>query len=250
APTMISILEAIEPDVIYAGYDSTLPDTTNRLLSSLNRLGGRQMISAVKWAKALPGFRNLHLDDQMTLLQYSWMSLMAFSLGWRSYQHTNGNMLYFAPDLIFNEERMQQSSMYELCKGMHKISLEFVRLQVSYEEYLCMKVLLLLSTVPKDGLKSQAAFDEIRMSYIKELGKAIVKREGNSSQNWQRFYQLTKLLDSMHDLVGGLLQFCFYTFVESKTLSVEFPEMLVEIISNQLPKVMAGMAKPLLFHQK
>lgn len=56
------------------------------------------------------------------------------------------------------------------------------------------------SSVPKDGLKSQAVFDEIRMSYIKELGKAIVKREENSSQNWQRFYQLTKLLDSMHDV--------------------------------------------------
>lgn len=55
-------------------------------------------------------------------------------------------------------------------------------------------------TVPKDGLKSQAVFDEIRMSYIKELGKAIVKREENSSQNWQRFYQLTKLLDSMHEV--------------------------------------------------
>lgn len=55
-------------------------------------------------------------------------------------------------------------------------------------------------TVPKDGLKSQAVFDEIRMSYIKELGKAIVKREENSSQNWQRFYQLTKLLDSMQEV--------------------------------------------------
>lgn len=54
--------------------------------------------------------------------------------------------------------------------------------------------------VPKDGLKSQAVFDDIRMSYIKELGKAIVKREENSSQNWQRFYQLTKLLDSMHEV--------------------------------------------------
>lgn len=57
--------------------------------------------------------------------------------------------------------------------------------------------------MPKDGLKSQAVFDDIRMSYIKELGKAIVKREENSSQNWQRFYQLTKLLDSMHEVQGA-----------------------------------------------
>ncbi|MEQ2168495.1 Glucocorticoid receptor, partial [Goodea atripinnis] len=205
-PTMLSLLNAIEPDTIYAGYDGTLPDTSTRLMTTLNRLGGRQVISAVKWAKALPGFRNLHLDDQMTLLQYSWLFLMSFGLGWRSYQQCNGNMLCFAPDLIINDlclnptrERMKLPYMAEQFEQMLKISSEFVRLQVSHEEYLCMKVLLMLSTVPKDGLKSQAVFDEIRMSYIKELGKAIVKREENSSQNWQRFYQLTKLLDSMHE---------------------------------------------------
>lgn len=54
-PTMLSLLKAIEPDTIHAGYDSTLPDTSTRLMTTLNRLGGRQVISAVKWAKALPG---------------------------------------------------------------------------------------------------------------------------------------------------------------------------------------------------
>ncbi|XP_059918890.1 glucocorticoid receptor isoform X1 [Gadus macrocephalus] len=248
-PTMLSLLKAIEPDTIYAGYDGTLPDTSTRLMTTLNRLGGRQVVSAVKWAKALPGFRNLHLDDQMTLLQCSWLFLMSFGLGWRSYQQCSGNMLCFAPDLVINEARMKLPYMADQCEQMLKISSEFVRLQVSHDEYLCMKVLLLLSTVPKDGLKSQSVFDEIRMSYIKELGKAIVKREENSSQNWQRFYQLTKLLDSMHEMVGGLLNFCFYTFV-NKSLSVEFPEMLAEIISNQLPKFKAGSMKPLLFHQR
>ncbi|KAM9309283.1 glucocorticoid receptor [Pholidichthys leucotaenia] len=248
-PTMLSLLKAIEPETIYAGYDSTLPDTSTRLMTHLNRLGGRQVVSAVKWAKALPGFRNLHLDDQMTLLQYSWLFLMTFGLGWRSYQQCSGNMLCFAPDLVINEERMKLPDMADQFNQMQRIANEFVRLQVSHDEYLCMKVLLLLSTVPKDGLKSQAVFDEIRMSYIKELGKAIVKREQNSSQNWQRFYQLTKLLDSMHEMAGGLLSVCFYTFV-NKSLSVEFPEMLAEIISNQLPKFKAGSVKPLLFHQR
>ncbi|XP_056586328.1 glucocorticoid receptor-like isoform X2 [Triplophysa dalaica] len=248
-PTMLSLLKAIEPEIIYAGYDSTLPDTSTRLMTTLNRLGGRQVVSAVKWAKALPGFRNLHLDDQMTLLQCSWLFLMSFGLGWRSYQQCDGGMLCFAPDLVINEERMKLPYMNDQCSQMLKISNELVRLQVSYDEYLCMKVLLLLSTVPKDGLKSQAVFDEIRMSYIKELGKAIVKREENSSQNWQRFYQLTKLLDSMQEMVEGLLSFCFYTFV-NKSLSVEFPEMLAEIISHQLPKFKDGSVKPLLFHQK
>lgn len=50
-------------------------------------------------------------------------------------------------------------------------------------------------------------------------------------------------------MVEGLLQICFYTFV-NKTLSVEFPEMLAEIIANQIPKFKDGNVKPLLFHQK
>ncbi|XP_023607791.1 glucocorticoid receptor isoform X2 [Myotis lucifugus] len=248
-PTLVSLLEVIEPEVLFAGYDCSAPESAWRIMTTLNMLGGRQVIAAVKWAKAIPGFRNLHLDDQMTLLQYSWMFLMAFALGWRSYRQSNANMLCFAPDLVINEQRMSLPFMYDQCKHMLYVSSELQRLQVSYEEYLCMKTLLLLSSVPKEGLKSQELFDEIRMTYIKELGKAIVKREGNSSQNWQRFYQLTKLLDSMHEVVENLLHYCFQTFLD-KSMSIEFPEMLAEIITNQLPKYSSGNIKKLLFHQK
>ncbi|XP_061440688.1 mineralocorticoid receptor isoform X1 [Rhineura floridana] len=248
SPTMV--LENIEPEIVYAGYDGSKPDTAEHLLSTLNRLAGKQMIQVVKWAKILPGFRNLPLEDQITLIQYSWMCLSSFALSWRSYRHTNSQFLYFAPDLVFNEERMRQSAMFELCQGMHQISLQFVRLQLSFEEYTIMKVLLLLSTVPKDGLKSQAAFEEMRANYIKELRKMVTKHPNSSGQSWQRFYQLTKLLDSIHDLVSDLLEFCFYTFRESQALKVEFPAMLVEIISDQLPKVESGNAKPLYFHRK
>lgn len=55
----------------------------------------------------------------------------------------------FIPWMLFpclRRERMRQSAMFELCQGMHQISLQFVRLQLSFEEYTIMKVLLLLST--------------------------------------------------------------------------------------------------------
>ncbi|XP_017556937.1 mineralocorticoid receptor [Pygocentrus nattereri] len=250
SPSVCSVLELIEPEVVFAGYDSTQPDTTDHLLTSLNKLAGKQMIRVVKWAKVLPGFRTLPIEDQITLIQYSWMCLSSFSLSWRSYKHTNAQMLYFAPDLVFNEERMQQSAMYDLCLSMKQVSQEFVRLQLTYEEFLAMKVLLLLSTVPKDGLKNQAAFEEMRVNYIKELRRSVGKATNNSGQTWQRFFQLTKLLDAMHDLVGNLLDFCFYTFRESQALKVEFPEMLVEIISDQIPKVESGMTHIIYFHKK
>ena len=35
--------------------DGSKPDTAENLLSTLNRLAGKQMIQVVKWAKVLPG---------------------------------------------------------------------------------------------------------------------------------------------------------------------------------------------------
>nr|XP_028581965.1 LOW QUALITY PROTEIN: progesterone receptor [Podarcis muralis] len=249
-PPLINVLESIEPEVVYAGYDNTQPETPSALLTSLNQLCERQLLCVVKWSKSLPGFRGLHIDDQITLIQYSWMSLMVFAMGWRSYKHVCGQMLYFAPDLILNEQRMKDSSFYSLCLTMWQIPQEFVKLQVSSEEYLCMKALLLLNTIPLEGLRSQSQFEEMRTNYIRELVKAIGLRQKGVVASSQRFYQLTKLMDSMHDLVKQLHLYCLNTFLQSRALSVDFPEMMSEVIAAQLPKILAGMVKPLLFHKK
>ncbi|XP_029458257.1 progesterone receptor isoform X2 [Rhinatrema bivittatum] len=198
----------------------------------------------------LGGFRNLHIDDQITLLQYSWMSLMVFAMGWRSYKHVSGQMLYFAPDLILNEQRMKETPFYSLCLSMWQLPQEFVKLQVTHEEFLCMKALLLLNTIPLEGLRNQNHFDEMRANYIRELAKAIGLKHKGVVASSQRFYQLTKLMDSMHELVKQLHLFCLNTFLQSRSLSVEFPEMMSEVIAAQLPKILAGMVKPLIFHKK
>ncbi|MGH0187395.1 UNVERIFIED_CONTAM: hypothetical protein FKN15_025224 [Acipenser sinensis] len=249
-PQILSILEGIEPEVVYAGYDSSQPEAPNVLLTSLNNLCEKQLRAIVKWSKLLPGFRCLHINDQMTLIQYSWMSMMVFALGWRSYQNFNSQILYFAPDLVFNEERMKQSPIYDLCLTMQHIPQGFENLQVTREEFLCMKALLLLNTIPLEGLKSQDQFDEMRQHYIRELTKAIQLKEKGIIESSQRFYHLTKLMDSMHEIVKKLHLFCLNIFVQSQSLSVGFPEMMSEVIAAQLPKILAGMVKHLLFHKK
>uniref|UniRef100_A0A672JMX4 Androgen receptor n=1 Tax=Salarias fasciatus TaxID=181472 RepID=A0A672JMX4_SALFA len=245
----LNILESIEPEVVNAGHDCGLPDSAASLLTSLNELGERQLVKVVKWAKGLPGFRNLHVDDQMTVIQHSWMGVMVFALGWRSYKNANGKMLYFAPDLVFNETRMHISTMYEHCLRMRHLSQEFVLLQITQEEFLCMKALLLFSILPVEGLKSQKYFDELRLTYINELDRVINYQM--SANCPQRFYQLTRLLDSLQMTVKKLHQFTFDLFVQAQSLhtKVSFPEMIGEIISVHVPKILAGLAKPILFHK-
>ncbi|XP_039986441.1 progesterone receptor isoform X2 [Xiphias gladius] len=247
---IINILENIEPEILYSGYDNSQPNIPSLLLTSLNRLCEKQLLWIVKWSKSLPGFRNLHITDQMTLIQYSWMNLMVFSLGWRSFQNVTTEYLYFAPDLVLSQEQMRRSPIYDLCLAIQFIPQEFANLQVTHEEFLCMKALILLNTVPLEGLKSQAAFEEMRQNYIRELTKAIHLREKGVVASSQRFYHLTKLMDSLHDIVKKVNLFCLSTFIQADAMKVEFPEMMSEVIASQLPKVLAGMVRPLLFHTK
>jgi len=51
------------------------------------------------------------------------------------------------------------------------------------------------SPVPVEGLKSQKYFDELRLTYINELDRLINYRMATNCP--QRFYQLTRLLDSL-----------------------------------------------------
>lgn len=200
-PIFLNVLEAIEPGVVCAGHDNNQPDSFAALLSSLNELGERQLVHVVKWAKALPGFRNLHVDDQMAVIQYSWMGLMVFAMGWRSFTNVNSRMLYFAPDLVFNEYRMHKSRMYSQCVRMRHLSQEFGWLQITPQEFLCMKALLLFSIIPVDGLKNQKFFDELRMNYIKELDRIIACKRKKS-------HILLKALLPAHQAPGLCAAYC------------------------------------------
>ncbi|XP_034037143.1 androgen receptor-like [Thalassophryne amazonica] len=248
--TMLSVLQAIEPAVVNAGHDPAQPDSPASLLTSLNELGERQLVTVVRWAKAIPGFRDLHVDDQMTVIQLSWMGVMVFALGWRSYTLTNSSMLYFAPDLVFNDQRMQVSSMYEHCVRMKLLSQRFCMLKVTQEEFLCMKALVLFSIMPVEGLKNQRCFDELRTCYIKELDR-LASHCGETTRT-QRLFHLTQLLDNLQSIVRKLHQFTYNLFVEAQSLQtrVNFPEMISEIVSVHVPKILSGMVKPILFHSK
>lgn len=58
------------------------------------------------------------------------------------------------------------------------------------------------------------------------------------------FLSLTQIVQKLH-------QFTFDLFVQARSLptKVSFPEMIAEIISVQVPKILAGLSKPILFHK-
>ncbi|PWA23637.1 hypothetical protein CCH79_00005868 [Gambusia affinis] len=124
---------------------------------------------------------------------------------------SNTEFVWFLPPPPFSfsshhpSQRMQVSSMYEHCVRMKLLAQRFCKLEVTEEEFLCMKALVLFSIsespgiiskkqpLPVEGLRSQRCFDELRTSYIKELDR-LASHHGETTRT-QRLFQLTQLLD-------------------------------------------------------
>lgn len=58
---ILSILENIEPEIMYSGFESAQTDGPHILLNSLNKLCEKQLVWIVKWSKSLPGNVSLQL---------------------------------------------------------------------------------------------------------------------------------------------------------------------------------------------
>lgn len=70
------------------------------------------LMSSIGWAKQIPGFSSLPLNDQMRLLQSTWAEILTFSLAWRSIP--NCGKLRFAQDFTLDERLARECHCLEL----------------------------------------------------------------------------------------------------------------------------------------
>ena len=52
-------------------------------LAALGELIDRELVNIIGWARQIPGFSQIHLDDQMRLLQMSWGEVLSLTLAYR-----------------------------------------------------------------------------------------------------------------------------------------------------------------------
>ena len=80
-----------------------------RIVSLLADLYDRELVATIGWAKQVPGFTDLTLNDQMKLLQNTWTEVLTLSLLFRSLPKTG--KLNFAADLSLNETEASQCGL-------------------------------------------------------------------------------------------------------------------------------------------
>ncbi|XP_024216821.1 steroid hormone receptor ERR1 [Halyomorpha halys] len=172
---MLEILINSEPKLL------TLPEkefspTAVSILNILSELYDKELVNVISWAKQIPGFTDLSLNNQMRLLQSTWTEILTLSLAFRSLPPSG--KLMFAVNFLLDEIQAQQcgaSEIFQLCVSIME------RLQqtlICKEEFLLLKALVLAnSDVRLDEVDPLLQFRE---SIINALVNCVTMIRGNS----------------------------------------------------------------------
>merc|ERR1712223_1997923 len=81
---VLEALVACEPEPLVSLEDAALPASPLKTVSILSDVYDRELVATIGWAKQVPGFTDLTLNDQMKLLQSSWTEVLTLTLVYRS----------------------------------------------------------------------------------------------------------------------------------------------------------------------
>lgn len=109
---MLDALASCEPDILET--NKTLENSKHRTLSILSDLYDRELVGIIGWAKQIPGFTDLSLNDQMQLLQSTWAEILTLTLAYRSLPVIGPGKLKFAVDFSLDEKQSKDCGALEL----------------------------------------------------------------------------------------------------------------------------------------
>ncbi|XP_032401296.1 steroid hormone receptor ERR2 [Xiphophorus hellerii] len=149
---LISHLLLTEPAPLAANQDDSTDDGSLRTLLTLCDLLNRELLVLIGWAKQIPGFSELSLVDQMSLLQSGWMEALLVGVAWRS-QGRPGEELVFAGNLRLDEAQCRAAGLAAIYQEVRHLAARYRAMKMSAEEAVMMKAMALANsdTEPPDS---------------------------------------------------------------------------------------------------
>uniref|UniRef100_A0A7N5K968 Estrogen related receptor beta n=1 Tax=Ailuropoda melanoleuca TaxID=9646 RepID=A0A7N5K968_AILME len=141
---IVSYLLVAEPDKLYAMPPPGMPEGDIKALTTLCDLADRELVVIIGWAKHIPGFSNLSLGDQMSLLQSAWMEILILGIAYRSLPYDD--KLVYAEDYIMDEEHSRLAGLLELYRAILQLVRRYKKLKVEKEEFVTLKALALANS--------------------------------------------------------------------------------------------------------
>ncbi|XP_026478216.1 steroid hormone receptor ERR2-like [Ctenocephalides felis] len=196
---ILEVLSTCEPELLHMGPIMTTTDCAMHILTALSDLYDRELVCVIGWAKQIPGFADLPLNDQMRLLQGTWVELLTLTLAFRSLPAlttsatvidsaavaTNGaNLtpsLRFATDFILEERCAKECNALELYQQTAKVVERLHRTACTKEEYYLLKALALANSDAK--LEEPMALHKFRDVILNALSDCVSVVSSSNAQS-------------------------------------------------------------------
>ncbi|XP_076656919.1 estrogen-related receptor isoform X7 [Halictus rubicundus] len=173
------------------------------------------------WAKQIPGFGTLALNDQMRLLQSTWAEILTFSLAWRSMP--NNGRLRFAQDFTLDERLARESHCTELYTHCIQIVERLQRLGLTREEYYMLKALILAnSDARSDEPQALYRFRDAILNSLSDCVAAV--RPGQALRATQNMFLV---LPSLRQVDGVVRRFWASVY---RTGKIQMNKLFVEML--------------------
>lgn len=180
---IISALVHCEPEPLLAltnGSSSPSLDSHYKTVSVLSELVDRELVATISWAKQIPGFTDLTLNDQMRLLQTTWAEILSLALAYRSCHLSSPPVrLMFASDLVLDERQASECHAEELFLHTAHLVKRLEALSVSREEFLTLKALLL--TNADIHLEDASSVHKLRDAVLQGLHDCVAAQRSSSA---------------------------------------------------------------------
>ncbi|XP_066999623.2 nuclear hormone receptor FTZ-F1 beta [Anabrus simplex] len=132
-------------------------------LSNLCNIADHRLYRLVKWCKSLPLFKNISIDDQISLLINAWCELLLFSCCFRSVSTPGEIRVSLGKSISLAQAR--DIGLGPCIERMLNFTEHLRRLRVDKYEYVAMKVIVLLTSDASDLKESE----KVRASQEKAL---------------------------------------------------------------------------------
>ncbi|KYN36080.1 Steroid hormone receptor ERR1 [Trachymyrmex septentrionalis] len=221
---LVEALAACEPDILQVTNAPSTQEADQRTLAQLSDLYDRELVSIIGWAKQIPGFTNLALNDQMRLLQTTWAEVLTFTLAWRS--TPNNGRLRFAQDFTLDERLARECHCTELYTHCMQIVERIQRLGLTREEYYVLKALILANSDARSD-EPQALY-RFRDSILNSLSDCVTAvRPGQAIRATQN---MLLVLPSLRQADGVIRRFWSNVYRIGKVpMNKLFEEMLENV---------------------
>jgi len=130
----------------------------------------RELVLTIGWAKQVPGFSDLSLNDQMNLLKSSWTEVLTLTLVYRSLPF-RGAKLNFASDFSLNRLQADEAGLLAFFQKCMHIVERLEKLGIFKEEYLILKSLVLSN--PDSNLESPSVVESLREAIMTSLQDCV-----------------------------------------------------------------------------